>query len=192
MSWIIEQTGANILMFGSDYPHDEGGEDPLASFELALQHHDASDQEAVFCSNYEQLLGEGLPAALRASRPAVGEIHDTVRSRTGSSPSTLRQQALLRLLAKEMAAQNAIHVTREELQEAVDEFRLDYGLDDIDRMLQWIQFSGLDESKLVGILEEEVLSGKLIRLLGKRLTLAEADQIVFAEACRRARANALK
>jgi predicted TIM-barrel fold metal-dependent hydrolase len=190
MSWIIEQTGANILMFGSDYPHDEGGEDPLASFDLALQRHDASAREAVLCSNYEQLLGDGLPAVLRSS-PDTRQGGDDARRRTGASPS-IRQQALLRLFARNIAAHNAIQVTREELQDAVDEFRLEYGLDDIDRMLRWMEMSGLSEDTLVQILEEELLSGKLIRWLGERLASATTDQIVFVEACRRARAVAEK
>ena len=32
VGWMIEQAGPELFMFSSDYPHPEGGKDPLAKF----------------------------------------------------------------------------------------------------------------------------------------------------------------
>ena len=34
--WLIEQAGEELLMFASDYPHPEGGRDPIGRFEASL------------------------------------------------------------------------------------------------------------------------------------------------------------
>src|SRR6185369_7339548 len=34
--WLIETAGADMFMFASDYPHPEGGRDPLGRFEASL------------------------------------------------------------------------------------------------------------------------------------------------------------
>ena len=36
VGWMIEQAGADLFMFSTDYPHPEGGRDPLAKFEEAM------------------------------------------------------------------------------------------------------------------------------------------------------------
>jgi predicted TIM-barrel fold metal-dependent hydrolase len=36
VDWIIEQAGEELFMFSSDYPHPEGGRDPLGKFEASL------------------------------------------------------------------------------------------------------------------------------------------------------------
>jgi predicted TIM-barrel fold metal-dependent hydrolase len=187
IAWIIEETHANILMFGSDYPHDEGGEDPLAAFDLALQHYGDGERERILCTNFEELMGEGLPAEVRRQRPLDRERKDDLRRRTGRSPNVVRQQALLRLLICEVAQQKSICATREEIQHAIDEFRLDNGLADLDRMLEWMSRSGVEEPMLVQILEADLLSYKIAHVFGGRFDRAIEDQAVFLEACRRTR-----
>ena len=36
VGWMIEQAGDDLFMFSTDYPHPEGGRDPLAKFEEAM------------------------------------------------------------------------------------------------------------------------------------------------------------
>ena len=37
VGWMIEQGGDDLFLFSSDYPHPEGGRDPLARFEASLE-----------------------------------------------------------------------------------------------------------------------------------------------------------
>lgn len=62
--WIIEQSGEEVCMFSSDYPHVEGGRNPLARFEKSLG--DASDRvrDRFYASNFEDLMGRTLAARL--------------------------------------------------------------------------------------------------------------------------------
>ncbi len=36
VGWMIEQAGADLFMFSSDYPHPEGTKDPIGRFESTL------------------------------------------------------------------------------------------------------------------------------------------------------------
>jgi predicted TIM-barrel fold metal-dependent hydrolase len=57
--WIIEHTGPEVTMFSSDYPHVEGGRNPMKRFESSLE--DRSDEEryAFFRGNFADLMGPG-------------------------------------------------------------------------------------------------------------------------------------
>ena len=37
VGWIIEQSGDDICLFSSDYPHVEGGRNPVKRFEESMQ-----------------------------------------------------------------------------------------------------------------------------------------------------------
>jgi uncharacterized protein len=68
VGWIIEQSGPDVCMFSSDYPHVEGGRRPIERFEASLG--DASDdvRQRFYCDNFLDLMGsagrmlEGSPA----------------------------------------------------------------------------------------------------------------------------------
>ena len=60
--WIIEQAGPEICMFSTDYPHVEGGRNPLGRFQRATASVDPSFMEHFYRTNFEDLLGAGLPA----------------------------------------------------------------------------------------------------------------------------------
>jgi predicted TIM-barrel fold metal-dependent hydrolase len=64
VGWIIEQSGPEICLFSSDYPHVEGGRRPIERFEqsLAASSIDASAREAFFRDNMADLMGPHLPA----------------------------------------------------------------------------------------------------------------------------------
>ena len=55
--WILEHCGAEIPMFSSDYPHVEGGRNPLKRFGTSLAGTSEEDQEAFYCGNFADLMG---------------------------------------------------------------------------------------------------------------------------------------
>jgi predicted TIM-barrel fold metal-dependent hydrolase len=61
VGWMIEQAGPELFMFSSDYPHPEGGKDPLAKFEEALVGTSDDDQARFYAGNMAELL-TGSPA----------------------------------------------------------------------------------------------------------------------------------
>jgi predicted TIM-barrel fold metal-dependent hydrolase len=62
VGWIVEQAGAEVVLFSSDYPHVEGGRRPLERFEASLG--DASDtvRRAFYCDNFLDLMGSAAAA----------------------------------------------------------------------------------------------------------------------------------
>ncbi len=62
VGWMIEQAGGDLYMFSTDYPHPEGGRDPLAKFEDALGGVGAEDRDRFFRANMAELLGSRTPA----------------------------------------------------------------------------------------------------------------------------------
>jgi predicted TIM-barrel fold metal-dependent hydrolase len=57
VDWMMEQAGSELFMFSSDYPHPEGGRDPLAKFEETLTRAGESDKTCFYASNMAELLG---------------------------------------------------------------------------------------------------------------------------------------
>jgi len=62
--WIIENTGPEICMFSSDFPHVEGGRNPLKRFGEALEGVSEADQRRFYRDNFIDLMGAALPAEL--------------------------------------------------------------------------------------------------------------------------------
>jgi predicted TIM-barrel fold metal-dependent hydrolase len=62
VGWMIEQAGAELFMFSTDYPHPEGGRDPLAKFEETLTDTSAEDQARFYAGNMGELLSGSLSA----------------------------------------------------------------------------------------------------------------------------------
>lgn len=60
VGWMIEQAGAELFMFSTDYPHPEGGRDPLAKFEDAMPSTSDADKERFYYGNMAELLGPAL------------------------------------------------------------------------------------------------------------------------------------
>lgn len=60
---LIDQAGDDLFMFSSDYPHPEGGTDPLAKFEATLQGVNAGALERFYSANYAELMGARATAA---------------------------------------------------------------------------------------------------------------------------------
>ena len=57
VGWMIEQAGAELFMFSTDYPHPEGGRDPLAKFEAAMADTSDDAKHAFYYGNMAALLG---------------------------------------------------------------------------------------------------------------------------------------
>jgi predicted TIM-barrel fold metal-dependent hydrolase len=69
VGWMIEQAGAELFMFSSDYPHPEGGRDPIGKFVRTLDGVSEADQRRFFAGNMAELLGHRAPATV-ATGPA--------------------------------------------------------------------------------------------------------------------------
>jgi hypothetical protein len=66
--WIIANSGEDMLLFSSDFPHVEGGRNPLKRFGDSLAGTPQHATDRFFRENFIDLMGEGLAADLR--RPA--------------------------------------------------------------------------------------------------------------------------
>jgi predicted TIM-barrel fold metal-dependent hydrolase len=65
VGWIIANAGEEVCLFSSDYPHVEGGRNPLKRFNDSLSQTNARAKQRFFCNNFVDLMGEGLPTELR-------------------------------------------------------------------------------------------------------------------------------
>ncbi len=63
--WIIRNAGEEVCLFSSDYPHVEGGRNPLKRFDESLKDVSARAQQAFYSGNFIDMMGEGLAADLR-------------------------------------------------------------------------------------------------------------------------------
>ena len=72
VAWIAANAGDEVALFSTDYPHVEGGRNPLKRFGDALANTPADAAERFYCDNFIDLLGEGLAADLR--RPAIRQV----------------------------------------------------------------------------------------------------------------------
>jgi predicted TIM-barrel fold metal-dependent hydrolase len=65
VGWIIANSGEGICLFSSDYPHVEGGRNPVKRFDDSLAQTPARAVTRFYRDNFEDLMGEGLPKELR-------------------------------------------------------------------------------------------------------------------------------
>ncbi|HEY0476489.1 MAG TPA: amidohydrolase family protein [Kofleriaceae bacterium] len=63
--WILQNSGPEIAMFSSDYPHVEGGRHPLRRFEASLAGCSDAERQAFYCGNFVDFLGPRVPAVRR-------------------------------------------------------------------------------------------------------------------------------
>jgi predicted TIM-barrel fold metal-dependent hydrolase len=61
--WIVQNTGPEIAMFSSDYPHVEGGRHPMRRFETSLAERSDAERRAFFCDNFVDFMGPRLARA---------------------------------------------------------------------------------------------------------------------------------
>ncbi len=60
VGWIIEQAGEEVCLFLSDYPHVEGGRNPIRRFESMMGGVAERAKQRFYCDNFVDLMGSGL------------------------------------------------------------------------------------------------------------------------------------
>ena len=65
--WIIANSGDEVCLFSSDYPHVEGGRNPIKRFEVSMDAAgiDPVQKDRFYCDNFVDLMGNGLAPELR-------------------------------------------------------------------------------------------------------------------------------
>ena len=74
--WIIANSGPEMCLFSSDYPHVEGGRNPLARFDTSLGDVGAETRRRFYFDNFVDLMGDvlvraGLPTDVAQARVAA-------------------------------------------------------------------------------------------------------------------------
>ena len=64
VAWIMENSGREMVLFSSDFPHVEGGRNPLKRFNDSLAGVDAGAKRAFYRDNFIDLMGKGLDPSL--------------------------------------------------------------------------------------------------------------------------------
>jgi predicted TIM-barrel fold metal-dependent hydrolase len=67
--WIIANAGEEVCLFSSDYPHVEGGRNPIKRFEASMAEAATTERQKqrFYCDNFIDLMGAGLAPELRAA-----------------------------------------------------------------------------------------------------------------------------
>ena len=60
VGWTIRNAGEEICLFSSDYPHVEGGRNPIKRFEESLVDLDSVAKDRFYLNNFADLMGAGL------------------------------------------------------------------------------------------------------------------------------------
>ncbi len=63
--WIIENSSVEMCLFSSDFPHVEGGRNPLKRFDQSLESVSDHARTQFYAKNFVDLMGEGLAENLR-------------------------------------------------------------------------------------------------------------------------------
>ena len=69
--WIIRNSHEDMCLFSTDYPHVEGGRNPIKRFDQSLDGLSQSAQDAFYADNFIDLMGEGLAPELRRPEERV-------------------------------------------------------------------------------------------------------------------------
>jgi predicted TIM-barrel fold metal-dependent hydrolase len=68
VGWMVEQAGAELFMFSSDYPHPEGTKDPVQRFESTMDACDDVTLDGFYRANFEALYRGEVPGVTRGVR----------------------------------------------------------------------------------------------------------------------------
>jgi thiopeptide-type bacteriocin biosynthesis protein len=96
--------------------------------------------------------------------PSDSKVDDAPQERHGESLEVIRKKILLRLLARREADRLGIVACAQELQDALDSFRLKYGLLTTDEMTRWLESEGLKPETIRRIMYDLVLLRKIEQL----------------------------
>jgi predicted TIM-barrel fold metal-dependent hydrolase len=67
VGWIVRNAGPEVCLFSSDYPHVEGGRNPIKRFEASMTGLSEAEKQRFYVDNFVDLMGRGLPAERRAA-----------------------------------------------------------------------------------------------------------------------------
>jgi uncharacterized protein len=68
VAWIAENAGEEVCLFSSDFPHVEGGRNPLKRFDDSLASASQRVKDRFYRDNFVDLMGAGLSADLRVPK----------------------------------------------------------------------------------------------------------------------------
>ena len=57
VGWMCAQSDPSVFLFSSDYPHPEGGRDPLGRFESSIAHLPEAAKDRFYARNFEDMMG---------------------------------------------------------------------------------------------------------------------------------------
>jgi predicted TIM-barrel fold metal-dependent hydrolase len=60
VGWTVENAGDEVCLFSSDYPHVEGGRNPIKRFEESMSQLSESQKQRFYVDNFADLMGRGL------------------------------------------------------------------------------------------------------------------------------------
>jgi hypothetical protein len=63
VGWIVRNAGPEVCLFSSDYPHVEGGRNPIKRFEETMVDLSEEESQRFYYDNFVDLMGRGLPGA---------------------------------------------------------------------------------------------------------------------------------
>jgi predicted TIM-barrel fold metal-dependent hydrolase len=63
VGWTIRNAGPEVCLFSSDYPHVEGGRNPIKRFEESMSELSEAEKQAFYFDNFVDLMGRGLSQA---------------------------------------------------------------------------------------------------------------------------------
>jgi uncharacterized protein len=67
---LVERTGAELYLFSTDFPHDEGSLDPIAEFQAKAPELTERERELFYRGNFEELMGRAFAPRARAGEPS--------------------------------------------------------------------------------------------------------------------------
>ncbi|HYM30084.1 MAG TPA: amidohydrolase family protein [Candidatus Cybelea sp.] len=70
-AWIVANAGDEVCLFSSDFPHVEGGRNPMKRFADALARTPDAARQRFYCDNFIDLMGRGLPPDIRRTANAA-------------------------------------------------------------------------------------------------------------------------
>jgi predicted TIM-barrel fold metal-dependent hydrolase len=73
VGWIIEQAGEDVCLFSSDWPHVEGGRNPIRRFESTMDGLDETARDKFYRRNFVDLMGAALDGITADPPPAGGD-----------------------------------------------------------------------------------------------------------------------
>jgi predicted TIM-barrel fold metal-dependent hydrolase len=67
VGWIVANAGEEVCLFSSDYPHVEGGRNPIKRFEESMAGLSERAKQRFYHDNFVDLMGAGLPSTSNAA-----------------------------------------------------------------------------------------------------------------------------